>query len=247
MSRESPREKAAYLQGLFEEVYLVDIVDRYGLRNAPELGELVDVLASSVGSLTNPTRIANTFASEKGLAIGNKTVSRYIDYLRDAFLISEAKRYDVRGRVYINSPSKYYYEDVGLRNARLNFRQVEESRLMENVIYNELVARGYSVDVGVVDTYGRNSAGKTERVRLEVDFVVNRGSARCYIQSALNMDTPEKADQEKRSLKKVGDDFQKLVIVRDEPVAHYDPDGIFIMGVRDFLLDPESLERLPGV
>ena len=247
LSYETPQEKAAYLQGLFDEVYLVDIVDRYHLRNAPELGELVDVLASAVGSLTNPTRIANTFASERGLSVDNKTVSRYIDYLRDAFLVSEARRYDVRGRAYINSPSKYYYEDTGLRNARLNFRQVEEGHLMENVIYNELVVRGYSVDVGVVNTFGRSAAGKTERKRLEIDFVVNRGSSRCYIQSALNIDSPEKAEQEKRSLKRVDDSFQKVVVVRDEPVPHYDDDGILIMGIRDFLLDPESLERFSGV
>lgn len=247
LSLDEPQEKMRYLRSLFDEVYLTDIVDRYSLRGSTEMDSLIDMLASSVGSLTNPTRIARTFASETGSGITEKTIRRYIEYLSDAFLISEAKRYDVKGRRYISSPSKYFFEDVGLRNARLNFRQIEENHLMEGVIYNELLARGYGVDVGVVDVYGKNVEGKTERKRLEIDFVVNRGSSRCYIQSALTIDAPDKAAQEKRPFRKVDDDFKKVIVVKDTLAPHYDSDGVRIIGITDFLLDRECLERDSGV
>lgn len=247
LSMRSPEEKAAYLHGLFEEVYLIDIAQRHNLRNAEGLAQLVDVLASSVGSLVSPFKISNTFASEQRVSLSDKTIERYLVCLEDSFLVTPAKRYDVKGRRHIGSPSKLYFEDVGLRNARLNFRQIEESHLMENVVFNELVARGYSVDVGVVDAFGRDESGKTMRSRLEIDFVVNRGSTRYYVQSALRMDTPEKAAQEKRSLQKTGDSFRKLVITKDAIASHYDDDGIQTVDVLDFLLDPDSLERSADV
>ena len=247
LSQEGAREKAAYLISLLDEVYLVDIVERYGLRGAAGLEELVNVLASSIGSPTNPNRIADTFASERKTTIDDKTVRRYIDCLRDAFLLAEAKRFDIKGRRYIGSPSKYYFEDHGLRNACLNFRQIDEGHLMENVIYNELIRRGYSVDVGSIETFGKSKEGKTMRKQLEVDFVVNMGSSRCYIQSAWKMDTPEKMEQEKRSLLRLKDGFRRVLLVSETVASHYEDDGILVTDVKSFLLNQNSLEAAPSV
>ena len=231
------RDKAAYLRNLFAETYIRDIVERNGIRNDAELGELVDVVASAVGSLTNPAKIANTFKSKKQAGISAPTVKKYLDYLEDAFLVSHAKRYDVKGRKYINTPVKYYFEDIGLRNARLNFRQHEETHLMENVIYNELVARGCSVDVGVVDVHGPGGY-----VRTEIDFVANEGSRRYYVQSAFALPNEAKAAQEARPLCAVGDSFKKIIVAGGSRRVTRDEKGIVTMGLKQFLLDPDSLE-----
>jgi predicted AAA+ superfamily ATPase len=235
-------DKEEYLRGLFQRVYLTDIVERNHVSNVAELDELVDVLASAVGSLTNPSRLQNTFRSVKGKSLDDKTISSYIRYLEDAYLVTEAQRYDIKGRAYIGSPKKYYFEDVGLRNARMGFRQVEENHLMENVIYNELLSRGYNVDVGVLDKYGKSPEGKTERRRLEVDFVATLGSARYYVQSALSVDDPAKREQETRSLLGIPDSFRKIVVVKGAMRPRRDEDGITYMGIRDFLLDDRSLD-----
>lgn len=240
LSMHTDEQKARYLERLFEETYLRDVVDRYGVRRRGELDDLVNVLASGIGTLTNPSKLANTFRSVSHSKISSNTISSYIGYLEDAFVIEEARRYDVKGRGYIGSPLKYYFEDVGLRNARLGFRQVEESRIMENVVYNELRARGYSVDVGVVEKRFREE-GRDLRKQLEVDFVANRGSDRIYIQSALEMRTPEKAAQEKASLLGINDSFRKVVLVRDVVKPLRDERGVVTMSVLDFLLDENSL------
>ncbi len=244
LSRESPEEKAEYLMSLFQKVYLSDIVDRHKVRNREELDELVDVLASAVGSLTNPSKLANTFKTVKKKIISDKTLKKYIDYLMDAFLVNKAVRYDIKGRKYIGSPAKFYFEDVGLRNARLNFRQMEENHIMENIIYNELRIRGYHVDVGFVEHFGKNSENKTTKKQLEVDFVVTRGSEKYYIQSAFAMTTPEKQAQEERPLNAIGDSFKKLIVVRDNIKVRRNDMGIVTIGIRNFLLDDNSLAGL---
>ena len=240
VSLTSDEQKARYLERLFEETYLRDVVDRHGLKKVGELGDLVNVLASGIGALTNPSKIAATFKSVLHSRIADGTISTYIGYLEDAFIIEEAQRYDVKGHKYIGSPKKYYFEDTGLRNARLGFRQVEESHLMENIIYNELRSRGYAVDVGVVTKRSREE-GKDVRQQLEVDFVANLGSERYYIQSALEMRTPEKIAQEKASLYGIDDSFKKIVLVRDVVKPLYDERGVLTMSVLDFLLDSNSL------
>ncbi len=234
-------QKAAYLSRLFNEVYLTDVVARNHIVKTQELEDIVNILASSVGSLTNPHKIAATFDTALHSKIDEATVRRYIEYLEDSFLVSEALRYDVKGRKYIGTPKKYYYEDVGLRNARLGFRQVEENHLMENVIYNELRLRGFAVDVGIVEQRKKTN-GKDERVRREVDFVANKGFRRYYIQSAFRMDTDEKRWQEKESLRRIDDSFRKIVIVKDAIKPFMDDHGILTMGLFDFLLDPNSLD-----
>lgn len=228
--------KAEYLQRLFAETYLRDIIDRNGVKNEDDLSDLVSVIASSVGSLTNPQKLENTFRSVKGVKFSAPTIKKYLGYLEDAFMISHAKRYDVKGRKYINTPLKYYFEDVGLRNAHLNFRQQEETHLMENVLFNELVARGYRVDVGVVDI-GEDG----RRKRVEVDFVANRGSSRYYIQSAFALPDSEKRVQEERPLLAIGDSFKKIIVVGRNVKPSRDEWGVVTMGVKDFLLDPDSL------
>lgn len=235
-------QKARYLENLLSEVYLTDIIARNRMEKTQELDDLVDVLASSVGSLTNPSKIGATFRTVLKSGLDAKTIKNYIGYLQDAFLIDEARRYDVKGRRYIGTPKKYYFEDVGLRNARLGFRQVEESHIMENVIYNELRCRGFSVDVGDVERQLRVDGSNT-RQHLEVDFVANLGYRRYYIQSALRLDTPEKAEQEKRSLRAIDDSFKKVVVVNRVMKPYMDDDGILTMGLFDFLLDPNSLEK----
>lgn len=242
LTRETDEEKAEYLINLFQKVYLSDIIDRHKIRNREELDELVDILASAVGSLTNPLKLSKTFKSVKNKTISDKTLKKYIDYLTDAFLVSKAVRYDIKGRKYIGSPTKFYFEDVGLRNARLNFRQTEENHIMENIIYNELRIRGYRVDVGLVEVFGKNSENKTEKKHLEVDFVATKGSEKYYIQSAFAMPTDEKRKQEERPLNAIGDSFKKIIVVKDNIKPRRNEMGIVTMGIRRFLLNENSLE-----
>ncbi len=239
--QETPEEKATYLRSLFDELYLSDIIERGRVRDRSNLEELIDVLSSSIGSLTNPSKLSATFKSEKHVSITPETIARYIDLLEDSFLISHAKRYDVKGRRYIGTPLKYYFTDLGLRNARMNFRQVEPTHIMENVIYNELACRGFSIDVGVVPINVRDKSGTSRHAQLEVDFVCNKGSRRYYIQSAFALPTQEKRDQECRSLLKVDDSFKKIIVTKEGPAPYYNEDGILFMNVFDFLLDPNSL------
>ena len=231
------QQKKSYLQQLFSNTYLIDIKERYSIRNDDDLEELIDVMASSIGSLTNPQKIANTFRSEKRSTITRDTVKTYLDYMQDAFLIERAVRYDIKGRKYIDTPAKYYFEDLGLRNVRLNFRQTEHTHLMENLIYNELRMRGYSVDVGQVTQNTKNENGISERKQLEVDFVCNRGQDRIYIQSAYALLSEEKTEQELRSLKQIKDSFQKVVIVGGMQPTFRNDDGILILNIFDFLLN----------
>ena len=231
------QQKKSYLQQLFSNTYLIDIKERYGIRNDDDLEELIDVMASSIGSLTNPQKIANTFRSEKRSTITRDTVKTYLDYMQDAFLMERAVRYDIKGRKYIDTPAKYYFEDLGLRNVRLNFRQTEHTHLMENLIYNELRMRGYSVDVGQVTQNTKNENGISERKQLEVDFVCNRGQDRIYIQSAYALPSEEKTEQELRSLKQIKDSFQKVVIVGGMQPTFRNDDGILILNIFDFLLN----------
>ena len=243
LSLDTHEEKSRYLRNLFEQTYLKDILERHRLRNESEvLAILLDVLASSVGSLTNPTKLSNTFASERQISITPDTIDTYLGYFIDAFLMQKAIRYDVKGRKYIKTPAKYYYSDPGLRNARLGFRQLEETHLMENVIYNDLIRRGLDVDVGVVEHHTTDQRGKKIRKQLEVDFVVNRGSERFYIQSALSIADPEKREQEIASLLRIPDSFRKIVVVKDYMQPWMDDHGIQYVGVEQFLLD-EGLLR----
>lgn len=231
------QQKKGYLQQLFSNTYLIDIKERYSIRNDDDLEELIDVMASSIGSLTNPQKIANTFRSEKRSTITRDTVKTYLDYMQDAFLMERAVRYDIKGRKYIDTPAKYYFEDLGLRNVRLNFRQTELTHLMENLIYNELRMRGYSVDVGQVIQNTKNEKGISERKQLEVDFVCNRGQDRIYIQSAYALPSEEKTEQELRSLKQIKDSFLKVVIVGGMQPTFRNDDGILILNIFDFLLN----------
>lgn len=237
------QQNIKYLTDLFEKTYISDIIEHNGIEKTEELETLLNVLASAVGSLTNPTKIEATFKSVFKSTISRNTVVQYLGYLKDAFIINEANRYDVKGRKYIGTPLKYYYEDIGLRNARLGFRQVEETHLMENVVYNELLSRGYAVDVGVVETRKRNSEGKQEKRKLEIDFVANMGSHRYYIQSAFQIPDQEKEKQEKESLNNVDDSFKKIVLVRDVVKISRDEKGIVTMSIYDFLMDKNSLEK----
>ena len=241
VSMTTDEQKAEYLIRLFNEVYLRDIVERNGIRHPEELGELINILASSIGSLTNPKKLSNTFKSVKDIKITENTLARYAAYLEQAFMIKRAQRYDIKGKRYIDTPSKFYFEDVGLRNARLNFRQIELTHIMENIIYNELRMRGYNVDVGVVEIREKQADGYTKK-QTEVDFVANLGSKRIYIQSAFAMSDEEKAAQEKRPLDKIGDSFKKIIVVGENIKLRRDEDGIVIMGIRDFLLKRDSLD-----
>lgn len=234
-------QKREYLLQLFKNTYLLDIKERYDIKNDDDLEELIDVIASSIGGLTNPNKIANTFKSMKKSSISRDTIKLYLDYMQEAFMIEKAIRYDIKGRKYIDTPAKYYFEDLGLRNARINFRQNEPTHLMENLIYNELRIRGYSVDVGQLVYYTRNAAGKSERCMLEVDFVCNKADERVYIQSAYAMPTPEKQEQELRSLKLIGDNFQKVVIAGGMQPTYRNNDGILILNIYDFLLNKVTL------
>ena len=238
LSMKSDEEKSSYLKDLFAQTYFTDILSRHGIRRSDILDTIVDILASSVGSLTNPQKIFDTFRShgEKGLSLN--TINSYLAFLEDSFIVKKAMRYDVKGRKYISTPQKYYFTDLGLRNARLNFRQQEETHLMENAIYNELIFRDYNVDVGVVEI---REDGK--RIQTEVDFVCNLGNNRYYIQSSINLDTHEKTIQESRPLNHIKDSFQKIIIVKDHIKPWRTDDGILVMGVIDFLLDADSLLR----
>ncbi len=240
LSMRTDEQKARYLERLFTETYLKDVIARNRVAKTQELEDLVDVLASSIGALTNPPKIEATFRSVLRSGISANTIASYIGYLEESFLIEEARRYDVKGRKYIGSPKKYYFEDIGLRNARLNFRQIEQTHIMENIVYNELRTRGYSVDVGSVDKRGRKD-GKAFHKQLEIDFVANLGSRRYYLQSALHLPDGEKERQEKASLTEVPDSFKKIVLVRDVVKPMYDENGILTMSVFDFLLDQDSL------
>lgn len=242
LSFKSPEQKSSYLKNLFAETYIKDIKERYDIRHDEELEELIDTVASSIGGLTNPSKIANTFESLKKYKISKETVKTYLDYLCDSFLVEKAMRYDVKGRKYINTPAKYYFADCGLRNARLNFRLMEKPHLTENIIYNELRARGYNVDVGVVTVRTTNDSGIREQRQYEVDFVCNLGSRRYYIQSAYRMETEEKEVQEKISLLNIDDSFKKIIITGEPSVVHRDNNGITTISIYDFLLNANSLE-----
>jgi len=235
------RQKAEYLKNIFANVYLKDVVERNRIQNVDEIGTLVDVLASAIGTPTNPTKIANTFATERGSSYTNKTISNHIDYLAEAFLISKANRYDIKGRKYIGANLKYYFVDLGLRNARLNFRQQEPTHIMENVVYNELLVRGYNVDVGIVEVMEKNNEGKRIHKQLEVDFVVNQGNQRYYIQVAYDMASEEKQKQEFHSFRNIPDSFKKLVIVNGTAKPWRNEEGFVIMGMKYFLLNSDSL------
>ena len=238
----TPDQKIAFLKSLFEETYISDIVGRHNIRNKAELEELLNILSSAIGSLTNPQKLSATFQTVKKKKISNATIKRYIDYLCDSFLIDSAIRYDVKGKKYIDTPVKYYFTDMGLRNARLNFRQIEETHSMENIIFNELKMRGFNVDVGVIMQYETNEKGTNIRKQLEIDFVCNQGSKRYYIQSAYAIPDQAKMEQEQRSLMLTGDFFKRLIITKDTPAPYYNESGVLIMSVYDFLLNQNSLE-----
>lgn len=238
----SEEEKAEFLKNLFSETYLNDIIGRHNIRNKAELEDLLNILASGIGTLTNPSKLSDTFRSVKRVKISAATIKKYIDYLCDGFLISSVMRYDIKGKKYIDTPSKYYFTDMGLRNARINFRQIEENHIMENVIYNELLVRGYNVDVGVVNVIQKNRQGHSVSKQLEVDFVCNKGSKRYYIQSADTIPDQEKMQQEQNSFRNIEDFFKKIIITKDSPKPLYTEEGILTMNIYDFLLDSRSLE-----
>jgi len=236
-------EKADYLKRLFDEVFLRDIIERNKVQNDAQLESLLNVISSAVGSLTNPRKLEDTFASSGTGKLSASTIKQYLDYLCDAFMIEQAERYDIKGKRYISTPYKYYFTDTGLRNARLNFRQLEETHLMENVMYNELCLRGYSVDVGVVEINERQENGKYVRKQIEVDFVCNKADERVYVQSAFSIPTTEKRQQEERPLVNVGDGFRKVVVTKDNVIRHNDENGILIMSLQEFLMDEGALEK----
>lgn len=240
LSMETVADKAKYLTSLFDTTYLADIINRNNLRGNVEINELTDVLASSIGSLTNPLKLSNTFASTKNVKLSANTISSYLNYLQDSFLIERAVRYDIKGKKYINTPAKYYFVDLGLRNARLSFRQQEYTHIMENVIYNELRLRGYSVDVGVVENVEKEN-GVSVRKTLEVDFVVNLGNRRYYIQSAYSIPSEEKMAQEQASLLSINDAFRKIIIVNQPIMSGYNEQGILMLSLQDFLMNPEKV------
>ena len=241
LTRKTDELKSKYLINLCKELYLKDIEERHNLRGDNVMDTMVSILASAVGSLTNPTKLAKTFESN-GMHVSDKTIGAYIAYLQDAFLISKAERYDIKGKKYIASPFKYYFTDVGIRNAQLNFRQQEENHIMENIIYNELLIRGYNVDVGVVEHSERDMDGKLIRKRLEVDFVCNKGNQRYYVQSAFAIPDRDKMQQEQKSLVKIADSFKKIIVVKDRIKLWRNEEGIVVMGIMDFLLNPNSLD-----
>ncbi len=228
--------RSTVLKDLLKETYIIDILERNRVKNSAELEELLAMLASGIGGLTNPQKLSNTFKTVKNVSIGAPTLKSYIDYFCDAFLVEQVNRYDVKGKRYIGTPLKYYFSDLGLRNALLNFRQVEKTHLMENLIYNELRGRGYNVDVGVVPYNGKNAQGVSFRKQLEVDFVCNKGSQRLYVQSALALPTQEKIDQETKSLRRINDGFQKMVVVGDHTIGSHDESGILFINIYDFLM-----------
>ena len=230
-------KKSIYLNSLFETTYLKDIIERNNVTRIDVLGSIINILSSSVGSLTNPTKLSNTFSSNSIKDVNVQTVNSYIEYLLDAFLINKVERYDIKGKKYISTPSKYYFADIGLRNARLNFRQLEENHLMENIIYNELLVRGYNVDVGIVEVRENN-----KRKQLEVDFVCNQSYKKYYIQCTLHLDEREKTLQEERPLLNIGDEFKKIIVVKDDIKHWFTEEGILVIGIKEFLLNEKSLD-----
>ena len=242
LNKKTDEEKSQYLKDLFEQTYIKDIVERNKIERLDILDAIINILASSVGSLTNPKKIFDTFRSNGEKEISLNTINSYIKYIEDAFIINKSLRYDIKGKKYIQTPFKYYYADIGLRNARLNFRQQEENHLMENIIYNELLIRGYNVDVGVVEQNVKNEKGNMVRKQLEVDFVCNLGSKKYYIQSALNLDTREKTIQEERPLNNIDDSFKKIIVIKDDIKLWRTEKGILVIGVQEFLLNKDSLD-----
>lgn len=243
VTKKTHEEKSKYLKDLFAKTYITDVLDRNKIVKDKEvLEDLLNMVSSSVGSLTNPTKLANSFATLKQVKISSSTIGLYLDYLIDAFILNKAYRYDVKGKKYIDTPLKYYFTDIGLRNARLNFRQQEENHIMENIIYNELLYREFDVDVGVVEYNYKDEQGKSKRSQLEIDFVANKNSKRYYIQSALNIDTNDKKEQETKSLNKVTDSFKKIVIVKDDIIPWHDEQGILYIGIQQFLLEDNAME-----
>ena len=242
LNKKTDEEKSQYLKDLFEQTYIKDIVERNKIERLDILDAIINILASSVGSLTNPKKIFDTFRSNGEKEISLNTINSYIKYIEDAFIINKSLRYDIKGKKYIQTPFKYYYADIGLRNARLNFRQQEENHLMENIIYNELLIRGYNVDVGVVEQNVKNEKGNMVRKQLEVDFVCNLGSKKYYIQSALNLDTREKTIQEERPLNNIDDSFKKIIVIKDDIKLWRTEEGILVIGVQEFLLNKDSLD-----
>ena len=241
-SFETEQKKIDYLKNLFQTVYLADIIERHKLRNENEMRELVQIMASSIGSPCNPTKLSNTFKSVKNVNLSNKTIANYLTYLSESFLLKKAIRYDIKGKKYINTLSKYYFSDIGLRNAILDMRQQEETHIMENIIYNELITRGYSVDIGMVEIKKQDKDGKWVRIQLEVDFIANLGSKKYYVQSALSIPNREKEIQESRSLVSIDDSFKKIIIVKDHIMPRRNEDGILTIGIFDFLLNEDSLD-----
>lgn len=236
-------DKISYLQRLFKEVYIKDIIERNKVKNDLALERLLDTISSSIGSLTNPKKLENTFKSMANITLSAATIKSYLDYFEDAFLIEKAERYDIKGKKYISTPSKYYFTDIGLRNARLNFRQQEETHIMENIIYNELLIRGYQVDVGIIEIYEKGENNKYVRKQIEVDFVANKGDDRCYIQSAFSLPTLEKVQQEERPLRNIPDSFRKFIIIKEDILTRKDESGLITMGLKEFMLNPNSLKE----
>lgn len=235
-------QKIELLKSLFQETYINDIISRHSVKHRDEFEELINILASAIGSLTNPKKLTDAFKSKKNKVISSNTIKSYLDYLCDAYVVSRATRYDIKGKKYIDTPQKYYFSDVGIRNACINFRQLEENHTMENVIYNELIARNFNVDVGIITATGRDNDGKSVRKQLEVDFVCNKGSKRYYIQSAFSIPDREKMEQESNSLLRIDDSFKKIIVVKDLPAPTYTEDGILVISVYDFLLNSNSLD-----
>lgn len=238
----APEQKIELLKNLFQETYINDIVNRHNIRNKDEFEELINILSSAIGSLTNSKKLADTFKSKKNKKISVNTIKNYLDYLCDAFIVDRAIRYDIKGRKYIDTPQKYYFTDIGLRNARINFRQLEENHTMENIIYNELIIRGFNVDIGVMVVSGSDKNNKKVRTQLEVDFVCNKGIKRYYVQSAFNIPDSEKMNQESNSLLRIDDSFKKIIVVKDVPAPWYTDKGILVIGIYDFLLNKDSVD-----
>lgn len=235
-------EKGAYLKKLFNEVYIKDILERNNIRNDIGIEQLINIISSGIGSLTNPQKLENAFKSMGNIKLSAVTIKSYLDFLEDAFMIEKAERYDIKGKKYISTPHKYYFTDIGLRNARLNFHQLEETHIMENVIYNELRIRGYSIDVGVVETNERLADGKYSRKQVEIDFVANKGDKRYYIQSAFTLPSPEKVKQEERPLRNIPDSFKKFIIIKDNIITRRSENGIITISLKEFLLNPDCLK-----
>ena len=243
LSKSNHEEKCKYLKDLFNKTYISDVIERHKIIKDKEiLEELLNLISSSIGSLTNPTKLANSFNSIKQVKISSSTLETYLDYFVDAFILNKAYRYDIKGKKYINTPLKYYFIDVGLRNARLNFRQQEENHIMENIIYNELIYRGYDVDIGVVEYNYKDKLNKSKRTQLEVDFVANKNSKRYYIQSSMNIADENKRQQETNSLNRINDSFKKIVVVKDNIIPWHDEKGILYIGIQQFLLDELAMD-----